>query len=218
MNFTEPIDRHMPVGYLKIILGCMFSGKTSELIKEYRRWTSCGYECLVINHSSDNRYSETADKTCTHDGFMINSIPVGNKLFQFFKKESYLSRYDVVLINEGQFFDDLYEFTDYLVNKKSKKVYICGLNGDFQQRKFGSILDVIPLCDDLLKLSAICVNCKEKDGIFTYRLSDEKEQTVIGSSNYIPVCRRCYNNLSKKYLHNKVDNKINIHKNVEKDK
>lgn len=203
MNTINYSDNGSPIGYLKVILGCMFSGKTSELLKEYRRWTACEYECLVINHSSDNRYSETAEKTCTHDGFMVNSIPVGNKLFDFFKKESYVNRYDVILINEGQFFEDLYEFTDYLVNKKHKKVYICGLNGDFKQKKFGSILDVIPLCDDLVKLDALCGHCKKKYGIFTYRLTNEEEQTVIGSDNYLPVCRGCYH-----YLTNKEHDKI----------
>lgn len=201
MNFTEFIvDQNSPVGYLKVILGCMFSGKTSEILKEYRRWSACGYECLVINHSSDVRYSETAEQTYTHDGFMVNSIPVGDKLFDFFKKESYISRYDVILINEGQFFEDLYDFTNYLVNQKKKKVFICGLNGDFKQRKFGSILDVIPLCDDLVKLEALCSHCKDKPGIFTFRLTNEEEQRVIGSNNYKPVCRRCYNLLSQKQL------------------
>ena len=71
-------------------------------------------------------------------------------------------------------------------------MYVCGLDGDFERRKFGSILDIIPLCDDLIKLKAICQECK-KDGIFTHRLTDEITQTVIGSDNYISLCRVCYN-------------------------
>lgn len=212
MEFTSyDFDRYRTAGYLKVILGCMFSGKTTELLKEYSRWSACGFECLVINHSSDKRYSDSADKTFTHNGQMVHSIPVGNKLFDFFKKESFLSRYDVILINEGQFFEDLYEFTNYLVNIKNKKVYVCGLNGDFKQKKFGSILDVIPLCDDLVKLDALCMHCKEKHGIFTFRLTNEQEQTIIGSDNYIPVCRRCYSYLTQKqeFENNKVNQKVN---------
>ena len=180
-------------GYLKVILGCMFSGKTSELIKEYRKWSACKYNCLIINHISDKRYSDSEEKTFSHDGIAVNSINVGNKLFNYFKKDSSISNYDVILINEGQFFQDLYIFTDYLVNKQRKKVFVCGLDGDFQRKKFGPLLDIIPLCDDLVKLNAICGECKQNNGIFTHRLSGEKIQTVIGSSNYIPLCRECYN-------------------------
>ena len=180
-------------GYLKVILGCMFSGKTSELIKEYRKWTACGFDCLMINHLSDKRYSDSEEKTFSHKKDAVHSINIGDKLFDFFKKESFISRYQVILINEGQFFEDLYKFTDYLVNKHNKKVFVCGLDGDFQRKKFGPLLDIIPLCDDLVKLNAICGECKINNGIFTHRLSNEKEQTVIGSENYVPLCRKCYN-------------------------
>lgn len=181
-------------GYLKVILGCMFSGKTSELIKEYNKWAACGFECLMINHVSDKRYSDSEEKTFSHDGKMVFSINVGDKLMDFLSMEMYISRYEVILINEGQFFEDLYEFTDELVNKYNKKVFVCGLDGDFQRKKFGSLLDIIPLCDDLVKLNAICISCKCSNGIFTHRLSNEKKQTLIGAKNYIPLCRKCYNN------------------------
>mgnify|MGYP001254225680 FL=1 len=192
---------HLETGYLKIILGSMFSGKTTELIREYKRFTSCGYECLFINHELDKRYNSNDKQTATHDGNYINSLNIGSKLFDFFTKESFLSRYDVIFINEGQFFDDLYEFVDYAVNEKKKRVYVCGLDGDFKRKKFGALLDIIPLCDDLVKLKAICKGCTFKEGIFTFRLSNEKEQTVIGADNYVPLCRKCYNN---RYFNKKI--------------
>ena len=83
------------------------------------------------------------------------------------------TNYETFFINEGQFFDDLYESVNYLVNVKNKKVYVCGLDGDFQCREFGSILKIVPLCDDIIKLKAICKSCKNRDGIFTFRLSNE---------------------------------------------
>ena len=83
------------------------------------------------------------------------------------------------------------------MNQNSKRVYVCGLDGDFQRKKFGSILDIIPLCDEVYKIQAICKNCKQMSAIFTHRLTCETEQKVIGSSNYIPVCRNCFNNLNK---------------------
>ena len=80
-----------------------------------------------------------------------------------------------------------------LTNLHKKKVYISGLDGDFKRRKFGSILDVIPLCDDVIKIKAICKRCKKRDAIFTHRLSNEQEQTVVGVDNYTSLCRMCYN-------------------------
>jgi thymidine kinase len=78
-----------------------------------------------------------------------------------------------------------------LFNKK--RVYISGLDGDFERKKIGQILDLIPLCDKVTKLTSICNKCKNgTPGIFSKRLTGEKEQTVIGADNYIPVCRECY--------------------------
>ena len=183
-------------GYLKVIIGSMFSGKTTELLKEHRRHSACGFECLLINHSSDKRYTDK-EETSTHDGIKVNSINVGNKLFDFFKKESYLTRYDIIFINEGQFFEDLYIFVDHIVNKKNKKVYVCGLDGDFKRKKFGSILDIIPLSDDVIKIKAICTECMENDAIFTHRITKDTTQTIVGGAElYKPLCRSCYNTLN----------------------
>jgi thymidine kinase len=100
---------------------------------------------------------------------------------------------DVILINEGQFFSDLYETVQDMLNYE-KKVYVCGLDGDFERKKFGSILDLIPFCDKITKLTSLCSICRDGTAaIFSMRLTDEKEQTVVGSTNYIPVCRKCYN-------------------------
>ena len=77
--------------------------------------------------------------------------------------------------------------------KCNKKVYICGLDGDFERKKFGQMLDLIPYCDHVTKMSSLCSLCKNGTrGIFSMRLSDEKEQMLIGSDNYVPVCRNCY--------------------------
>ena len=78
-----------------------------------------------------------------------------------------------------------------------KKVYICGLDGDFERKKFGTILDLIPLCDKVTKFTSLCSLCKNgTPGIFSMRLTNEKKQTIVGTENYIPVCRECYNKLT----------------------
>ena len=183
-------DNTIMTGYLKVILGCMFSGKTTELIKEYNRHKACDIRCCFVNHITDDRYGSGTTTTKTHNQTSVNNDKSCKKLTDILWEAE---NYDAFFINEGQFFNDLYESVDYLVNTKNKKVYVCGLDGDFQRREFGSILKIIPLCDEVIKLKAICKYCKINDGIFTARLSNEKEQMVIGTSNYTSLCRECYN-------------------------
>jgi thymidine kinase len=101
---------------------------------------------------------------------------------------------DVVIINEGQFFADIYETVLYMVDVLGKKVYICGLDGDFKRNKFGRLLDLIPHSNAVQKLNSLCALCKNgKKAIFSKRVSQESDQVVIGSDNYIPLCRGCFN-------------------------
>jgi thymidine kinase len=98
----------------------------------------------------------------------------------------------VILINEGQFYPDLYNNVLIMLNH-DKKVYICGLDGDFERKKFGQILDLIPMCDKVSKIRSLCGICRNSTkAIFSMRLTDEKDQTIVGTENYSPVCRNCY--------------------------
>ena len=184
-----------PAGYLKIILGPMTSGKTTELIKEYNRHKAGGFKCCFINHSADDRYGSGSNKTSTHNKSVIKNTFSCNKLDYLMLDESQrIDPFDVFFINEGQFFSDLKFYVDYLVNRKNKKVYVCGLDGDFRREKFGTLLDIIPICDDIIKLKALCIECKKSEALFTYRLTNDKEQTVVGGSeSYCALCRSCYN-------------------------
>jgi thymidine kinase len=180
--------------YLEIILGSMFSGKTSRLVEIYKQCKFCNIPVIVINHSCDNRYDD--ELLSTHDKIKIPCIKTNN-LFEFWHKyyldnDNDIRKAEVILINEGQFFTDLYEVVDDML-KEGKKVYVCGLDGDFKRHKFGQILDLIPLCDKVTKLTSLCSICKNgTPGIFSKRITTEKEQTIVGSDNYIPVCRKCY--------------------------
>ena len=78
-----------------------------------------------------------------------------------------------------------------------KYVYVCGLDGDFRRKKFGQMLDLIPFCDEVDKLYSKCHICSGK-APFTKRITQEEGQVVIGSSNYVPLCRNCYDNYSVK--------------------
>ena len=192
-------------GYLEIILGGMYAGKTSRLVEIYKQCNFCNISIAVINHSIDNRYDEQL--LSTHDKVKIPCIKTDKlfdiwgehisleediKLFPRITDTLKIANSEVILINEGQFFCDLEDFVKRLLYY-GKKVYVCGLDGDFERKKFGQILDLIPLCDKVTKLTSLCSICKNgTPGIFSKRISTEKEQTVVGSDNYIPVCRNCY--------------------------
>lgn len=180
-------------GYLELILGPMYSGKTSYLMNIYKQCTFCNTDVLVFNHASDNRYS--IDLLSSHDKLTIPCIKT-DCLKEQIKLEDF-EKSKVILINEGQFFKDLFEFVIYCVEVKFKHVYVCGLDGDFQRNKFGQINDLLPYCDEVKKLNSLCHNCKNGNkAIFSHRLTNEKEQHVVGSNNYVPLCRRCYINFN----------------------
>jgi thymidine kinase len=186
-------DSSYKTSYLEIIIGPMYSGKTSKLLEIYKQCNYCDISVAVINHSYDKRYHNTL--LSNHDKLMIPCIQL-NTLEAWHNttmpENKILKDADVILINEGQFFQDLYEVVIDIL-KNNKKVYICGLDGDFERKKFGNILDLIPYCDKVTKLTSLCSICKNGNlAIFSLRITDDIEQTVIGSENYIPVCRLCY--------------------------
>ena len=181
------LHKNNECGYLEIFIGPMFSGKTSKLIELYKQYSFCNIPLAVINHSCDNRYDDTM--LSTHDKIMIPCLQTETLT----SVTNDMHNVDVILINEGQFFDDLYTTVVSLLSK-GKKIYVGGLDGDFERKKFGQILDLIPMCDKVTKLTSLCSICKDgKSGIFSKRLTLETEQTIVGSDIYIPVCRSCYN-------------------------
>lgn len=190
-------------GYLELIIGPMYSGKTSKLLEIYKQCKFCDISVCVINHSLDKRYHDSM--LSSHDKVMVPCLNIENVYDLWFNdgeidltvfgdniNHKLIRKADVILINEGQFFNNLYHVV-YDMLKNSKVVYVCGLDGDFERKKFGEILDLIPLCDKVTKLTSLCSLCKNgTPGIFSMRITNEKEQTVIGSENYLPVCRNCY--------------------------
>ena len=175
------------LAYLELFIGPMFSGKTSRLVDIYKQCQFCNIPVAVINHSIDTRYHDTM--LSTHDKVMIPCIKT-NCITDIL---DVLTNSQVIIINEGQFFDDLYTTVVSLLSH-GKKIYVGGLDGDFERKKFGQILDLIPMCDKITKLTSLCSICKNgTPGIFSKRLTPETEQTIVGSDIYIPVCRTCYN-------------------------
>jgi len=175
---------------LTVILGPMFSGKTSFLINLYKNNVKNNKNTLVINHILDNRYGNKG--MSNHNKETIDCIKMENlKDIYMILNNPKNPRYNTILINEGQFFKDLYNVV-YTLLLSNYKIYVCGLNCDSNMEKFGTILDIIPLADDILKLKSICKLCG-KNGSFTKRLINSKKKIIIGHSDiYIPVCRECF--------------------------
>jgi thymidine kinase len=146
------LKRKIETGYLEIIIGPMFSGKTSKLLDLYKQYKFCNLKVAVINHSEDTRYDNTL--LSSHDKVMIPCIQTTKLNYLTDNDEIYDS--DVILINEGQFFQGLFETVLMMVEGENKVVYICGLDGDFKREKFGDLLDLIPYCDRVEKLSSLC--------------------------------------------------------------
>ena len=192
MNHTIQPMLYTSSGYLELFIGPMFSGKTSALCNIYKQYILSNKTPIVINHSIDNRYSDDDTLMISHDNMRIPCIST-EVLSDI--PDNILNTSDIIIINEAQFFTNLKVFVLNLLSV-NKNVYIAALDGDFRQECFGDIPYLIPHCDKLTKLTALCSQCI-KDGIigipapFTHRLSAETEQTIVGTTNYIPVCRKC---------------------------
>ena len=182
----QPLD----CGTLRLIIGPMYAGKTSKLIETYTNAMSNNLNIIVLTHSSEIRYS--IDNLSTHDQKQISCFKY-DKINTFIQdKQNEIARASVILIDEAQFFEDLLEIKG-LVDNYHKNVYIFGLDGDFKRQKFGQILDLVPHCDSIEKLTSLCNTCNET-AIFSCRIINSEQQLLIGSSDsYVPLCRNCYN-------------------------
>jgi thymidine kinase len=175
-------------GSINVIIGCMFSGKTSELIKIARRNRIINKNVIIINYSDDLRYSDES-KMMSHDRIGLECISCRN-LNEILNNNQYPAA-DIICINEGQFYENLHNFCT--VASQHKHVYVCGLDGDYLQRPFGEMLSIIPIAENVERLHAFCKGCNDGTlAFFTKRIADSDETVLIGGEeSYIPVCRKC---------------------------
>ena len=172
---------------LTIIMGNMFSGKTSELIRRLKRYKVIGKKIVVINSSKDTRSPEEVLRT--HDGVQFPCLKVDH-ISHCIISEAFCSA-EIVAIDEAQFFSNLKEFVEMCLFVE-KSVIIVGLDGDYQQKKFGEILDCIPMASDVVKLSALCMDCcNGTPGPFTKRIVKSDALELVGGTDmYKAVCRQ----------------------------
>jgi thymidine kinase len=162
----------------------MFSGKSTELLRRMRRYACAQYNCVVIKYKQDIRYSD--EQMATHDRQTMPAFPC-MKLAELPDPESY----DCIGIDEGQFFPDLVSFCEEMANL-GKVLVVAALDGTFQRKSFNSVLDLIPLAEDVIKLSAVCMTC-HRPAAFSKRIVNDSAVEVIGGADkYISVCRACF--------------------------
>jgi len=178
---------------IEIIIGCMFSGKSTELIRRCNRYGAIGKKQLIINHTLDVRAMHNTLKT--HDGVTSQALMLTN-LMDLVNNKQYrdvLYSTEIIGIDEGQFFDDIVEFVKY-IEPLHKTVIIAGLDGDSDRNPFGHILECIPLCDEVIKLTALdMVSSDGSKGIFTKRIGEKNNVIAVGGKeSYLAVSRENY--------------------------
>ena len=180
------------MGYLKLIIGPMFSGKSTKLLELIRKYKIINYKVMIMKHSIDKRYSE-ADEIVSHNKDSEPCISLSS-LNDVFIKNEWINQYNdskVIFIEEAQFFTDLFDFVKKAISD-NKTIFVVGLNGDSNQMNFGDIHKLLPLCDDIELLKACCKIClDETSALFSKRISLEEGQVCVGGGDeYIPVCRK----------------------------
>lgn len=174
---------------IDIITGCMFSGKTTELMHRVTQHLSIGQSVVVINHSIDTRYGDTKSIT-SHDGKSLKAW----KVERLYDVDDKVKICNVVAIDEAQFFPDLVPYVLKWCDVYKKKVIVAGLMTDYKREKFGEISDLIHFSDSVTHKTAYCSQCANgKRAIFTKKMSFATVQIDVGSTDkYIPLCRSCY--------------------------
>jgi thymidine kinase len=178
---------------LRVVVGPMFAGKTSEIQSVVRRYARLGRSVLVLTADIDNRYATNA--IVNHDQATIpaRAVPVQGGLMEVLAWPAFREA-TAVVVDEAQFFVDcLIPFVREAVDRAGKHVVVVGLDSDAEQRPFGDVLALMAHADTIEKKTALCLRCGDgTPAIFTRRLrSEEAAQVVVGGADmYEPVCRR----------------------------
>ena len=192
------------MGSLHLILGCMFSGKTSELLNRYERYIIGNRKCLLIKYIGDKRYDETC--VVAHNGTKVTAF-VCERLH---KLDHLIENYDIILIDEIQFYEDAFIMCEKWSTIDKKIVHVCGLNGTFERKPFEIISKLIPVAETIVYKTAVCRETSN-DAIYSKRMGSNKEEILIGGAElYSAVDRQTFFSSEelekyKKYLENKLE-------------
>ena len=180
------------IGYLKIIIGPMFAGKSTELLRIINMYKILNKKILIINHNINKRYDQPNSSIVTHDRNKIDNCLAVTSLNEI--SDEFIQLHDVIIVEELQFFEDAYINIVKMVDNFKKHVICAGLDGDFNRQPFGDVLRLIPHCDDIVKLKALCKKCGDgTPALFSKRIVNNDKTTLVGSNDcYEAVCRMHY--------------------------
>lgn len=171
-------------GQLQVIIGPMFSGKTSELIRRIQRFHLACYRCLIIKHTFDNKVSTTSTVPIeSHDGNSLPAILASNLK----DVDKFIQDFEVIGIDEGHLFSDLDGFCEKNCDD-GKTVIVSGLDSR-ESETFPQILRLIPLAESVTKLTSICMACAD-EAPFTKSIPPEK--LVSEQKRYMSLCGHCF--------------------------
>ncbi len=179
-------------GWIEVVAGSMFSGKTEELIRRMIRAKIAKQKTMIFKPKVDTRYSD--DKIVSHDSKSIDSTPVAKAEDILYLAE----KYEVIGIDEAQFFSDILVEVCNKLADKGIRVIVAGLDMDFAGKPFGPIPRLLAIAEYVTKVHAICMRCGNL-AQYSHRLSDSDKQFLLGEKDlYEPLCRKCYNHANPK--------------------
>ena len=179
------------MGHLSLIIGCMFAQKTTELLRRVRRYQSIGYNVLVANYVGDTRYG--TNRVASHDKEFEHATCVSR--LADIEEAVQSGSYQVLAIDEGQFFPDLYDKITKWADELPIHIVISGLDGTSDRQPFGDMLRLIPHAEEVERLSAFCAVCRDGTvAVYSQYVAAFHKQDVLvgGAESYRPVCRQHY--------------------------
>lgn len=184
--FIEPNIRNARKGWIEVVCGSMFSGKTEELIRRLKRAQIAKMRVEIFKPAIDVRYD--AVDIVSHNESRILSTPVENSQQILLLAQDV----DVIGIDEAQFFDDEMPVVAEKLASQGIRVIVAGLDMDYLGRPFGPMPSILSMADYVTKLHAICVVCGDIAN-FSYRKSISDATVLLGEQDaYEPRCRTCY--------------------------
>jgi len=184
--FLEPHFKGPRSGWIEVICGCMFSGKTEELIRRLKRARIAQQRVAIFKPRTDTRYDEV--KVVSHDANAISSTPIEHSR----QLLALADGYEVVGIDEAQFFDAALPRHCALLANRGIRVIVAGLDMDYQGSPFGPMPDLLATSEYITKVHAICPHCGNLAS-HSYRLQAGDEQVMLGErEQYEPRCRTCF--------------------------
>ena len=189
MFLENKANRNLKRGWIEVVCGSMFSGKTEELLRRIKRATFANQKVELFKPAIDVRYDE--EEVVSHDANSMQSTPVHNsaEILLYVNMDTV----EVVGIDEVQFFDDgVVDVCNQLANN-GIRVIVAGLDMDYLGKPFGCMPKLLSVAEYVTKTHAICMKCGDL-AQFSHRLVASDRQVLLGEKDsYEPLCRHCYN-------------------------